>query len=113
MCCIGHISNKIVVRFSFITLLGPRQGMEYIRVFVVCWARLLCGTGSILLRTWIGKAEGSEGRVVGVGDVDGEAFDAGCGPEGGQVEGGVILAIEVGLQVVAAVIKVGVGIWFV
>lgn len=87
--------------------------MEYIRVFVVCWARLLCGTGSILLRTWIGKAEGSEGRVVGVGDVDGEAFDAWCGPEGGQVEGGVILAIEVGLQVVAAVIKVGVGIWFV
>ena len=49
-----------------------------------------------MLRTWIGKAEGSEGRVVGVGDVDGEAFDAGCGPEGGQVEGGVILAIEVG-----------------
>lgn len=59
----------------------------------------------------IGKAEGGEGRVVGVGDVDGEAFDAGCGPEGGEVEGGVILAAEVGLQVVAAVIKVGVWVW--
>ena len=29
----------------------------------------------------IGKAEGGEGGVVGVGDVDGEAFDAGGGPE--------------------------------
>ena len=59
----------------------------------------------------IGKAEGGEGGVVGVGDVDGEAFDAGGGPKGGQVEGGVILPAEVGLQVVAAMIKVGVGVW--